>query len=177
MNKPKLLILLGYPGSGKSHFSERLSKKEKYVHISSDIVRYTLFKKPKFDANEHSIVFSCLDYFVEFFLQNGFSVIYDANTTKRIYRKRLCAMASKRNAEGYVVWLQTSVEVASKRLAQRASRKLRSDRHRKLYRAIPQEALHIIRKEQELPGRGERTVVIDGELSFSKQYEQFRKQT
>lgn len=38
-NKPKLFMLVGLSGSGKSTFAQKLAKEEKAIIVSSDAIR------------------------------------------------------------------------------------------------------------------------------------------
>jgi uncharacterized protein len=82
MKKPLLIATLGYPGSGKTYFSERLSKKKHFFHLNSDRIRLAIFDKPQYKPEEHRIVFRLMDSLAQDLLRQGVSVVYDANFNK-----------------------------------------------------------------------------------------------
>jgi predicted kinase len=174
MKKPLLLATFAYPGSGKTYFSERLAKKLAYFHLSSDKIRLAMFRDPKYTPVEHETVFRFMDYLAEELLQHGVSVIYDANFNKRVHRSKLPRVARRTGAKAHLIWIQTSEEVAMKRLEKRA--KYSSRKKQELYRPITKAIFEQLRDEMERPAKSEKVIKIDGHLSFSKQFEQFKKQ-
>ncbi len=173
MKKPILITTLGFPGSGKTYFSERLAKEENFFHINSDKIRFTLFENPTFSREEHGSVFRIMDSITESLLKIGVSVVYDANLNFRIHRKKLESLAKKNKANYCLVWLQTDVSVAEKRLGKRA---LLKSKHKKLmYRPLELKVLHDLKNEMQEPINKEPHVIIDGHLPFSKQISILRK--
>lgn len=171
--KPTLYVTLGFPGSGKTHFSERLSRKLGCFHLNSDRVRHEMFPKPTFAKGEHAKVFNLMDYIAGELLARGISVIYDSNNTTHFFRNRLQRLAKNHKAKYLLVHIQTPTEVALKRIG---------DRHKKVrgikkvyYKKIGPEVLHGIKNEIEPPTKTEPSVIIDGTKPFKTQYEQLIK--
>lgn len=167
MKKPVLLVTFGFPGSGKSYFSEKLSKEKGFFHINSDIIRFTLFKNPSFTKEEHEGVFALMDLITENLLKSGINVIYDCNTNFRSHRTRLKNLAKRAKANHYLIWVKTNIEVAEKRLAKRA--KLKNSKKKLLYRPVSIETLHKLKNEMQVPKGKEEFIAIDGHLRFSEQ--------
>ena len=167
MKKKRLFLLatLGYPGSGKTHFSERFSKESDFFHLNSDIVRLTLFPKPKYDPPESAIVFRMMDFLAGAFLNAGVSVIYDANSTKIAYRERLRRIAKKNGAQYLLLRFMTPLPVALARIKKR--RALRSELKKRYYRPIDDGVLFEIRAEMEEPKK-ESFLVIDGTKPYKE---------
>src|SRR4051794_33784590 len=105
LSKPTLIILYGYPGSGKTHFSRQLSDAVSIAHVSGDRIRYELFEKPHHDKQENDVVNHLMEYMAEEFLQAGVSVIYDANALRLSQRRALRDMARKAHAQPVLIWL------------------------------------------------------------------------
>lgn len=171
--KPILIGTLGYPGSGKTHFSERLAKKASYFHLSADKIRHTLFEKPTYEPSEHKIVFGLIDYLAEAMLEKGVSVIYDANFNFKKSRQKLERIARKTGAKYRLVWIQTKEETALARTQKRARYKSTHKQH--LYRPISVEVFNHLKSEIELPTKTEPVISIDGHASFEKQFESFKR--
>ena len=55
LKKPVLIVLFGYPGTGKSYFAKNITKKINSVHVRPDKLRSELFEKPRFDKEENCL--------------------------------------------------------------------------------------------------------------------------
>ncbi len=165
--KPILFATLGYPGSGKTFFSRRFSRDFGLFHLNSDWLRSEIFPKPGYTAAENAAVFRIMDFIAEELLQRGMSVIYDANSTKRIYRKRLQQTAKKRKADYLLLWFKTPVETALKRIKKRGM--LKSGPMKRYHKAIDDSVLFQIKNEEEGP-RNESHIILKPE-SYQKQKE------
>jgi predicted kinase len=167
MKKRKVFLVatLGYPGSGKTYFSERFAKNHSFFHLNSDIIRLTMFPEPTYNPFESGVVFRMMDFLAGAFLSSGVSVIYDANSTLRIYRKRLQQIAKKRGACYLLLRFKTPLPVALKRLKKR--RALKSESKKRYYRPIDDKVLFDIKGEMEEP-RNEHFIIVDGESPYQE---------
>ena len=156
--KPILFTTLGYPGSGKTFFSRRFAKDLRLFHLNSDRLRLEIFPKPNYTPSEHAIVFRTMDFLADELLQRGISVIYDANSTKRIYRKHLQNIAKKRKADYLLLWFKTPTNVALKRIKKRSN--LKSELMKRYHRTINDEVLFGIKAEEESPSK-ERYIILE----------------
>lgn len=77
----KVIYMVGLPGSGKSHFAERLARKEKAILLSSDEIRKELFG----DENKQKsrIMYRVLYERLNEHVANGQSVVVDATNIER----------------------------------------------------------------------------------------------
>jgi len=167
IKKPILFTTFGYPGSGKTFFSRRFSKDFGLFHLNSDWLRSEIFPKPSYTAMENTTVFRIMDFIAEELLQCGASVIYDANSTKRIYRKHLQQIAKKQKANYLLLWFKTPVETALKRIRKRGM--LKSGLMKRYHKVIDDSVLFQIKNEEEEP-RKESYVVLEAK-SYQKQRE------
>lgn len=167
MKKPILFATLGYPGSGKTFFSRRFAKDFGLFHLSSDRLRSEIFPEPSYTTVENSIVFRAMDYIADELLQNNVSVIYDANSTKIIYRKRLQQIAKKRKANYLLLWFKIPTEIALRRLKKRSS--LKSNLMKRYQKTINDSVLFHIKAEEEKPVREKHVVLEVG--SYQRQKE------
>jgi predicted kinase len=90
MKSNHLFMLLGYPGSGKTYFSEQLAKDSGAIRLNADAMRVatlgTIEKAREFNDDtglQNSIVFGALDYAVLQILKSGNSVICDYQHNER----------------------------------------------------------------------------------------------
>lgn len=128
IDKPILLCLYGFPGSGKSYVARNLAESVQMAHVSSDRIRSELFQQPRFDAQENSIVFHLMSYMTSEFLNAGVGVIFDVNAARIGQRRALRELARRHNADYLLVWLQTDEQSAFARTQQR-DRRTTDDRY------------------------------------------------
>lgn len=110
INRPKLIMMIGLPGSGKSSFADEYIKNHKNtVKHSSDELRKELYGDIS-DQSHNIEVFTELHRRIKTDLRNGKNVIYDAtNVTKK---SRISFLQSLNNIEcsKEAVLLMTSIE-------------------------------------------------------------------
>ncbi len=164
LNRPVLICLYGFPGSGKSFVARNLTEHVGMAHVSSDKIRSELFANPRYDPQENAIVSHLMNYMAEEFLGAGLSVVYDANALRTGQRRRLRELAAKHRATYLLVWLQIDVESAFVR-TQRRDRRTNDDKH-----AQPQskESFHKQLAIMQNP-KDERYLVISGKHAFVTQ--------
>lgn len=174
MRKPIIVVTLGYPGSGKTHFSERLAKKDGFFHLSSDELRARMFVNPTYSIQEHQEVFAFCDFLAKRLLEKGVSVIYDANFNFSRHRARVRRLVTSRAALSVIAWIRTHEETALRRVKNRVRYTGRGKRF--LHRPLDETLFRRLQHEIEHPKKSEPVVVIDGHVSFSVQYKQFAAQ-
>ena len=121
MNRPKLIVLCGIPGAGKTSFAKKLLEdsyyKDKTIHLSSDKIREELYGNEA-TQGDPSEVFSLMQTRAIEALNNGQNVIYDSTAMTRKDRAGIIAVCPKfAKIECYVVW--APIEVCSERDAAR----------------------------------------------------------
>lgn len=122
-SKPFLLMLYGFPGSGKTYFARQLCEHVQAAHVQADRIRYELFEEPRYDKQENAVVQQIVDYMVEEFLSAGVSVVYDTNALRLAQRRQLRDLARKAHAEPLLVWQQIDAESSFARAMKRDRRK------------------------------------------------------
>lgn len=162
--KPVLIILYGYPGSGKTHFARQMTETLKGAHLQADKIRDTLFEKPRYDEQENMLVDHLMKYMTEEFISAGLSVIYDSNATRLSHRRELRNLANKFKAESVLVWIQIDGDSAQARLTHRDKRKT-DDKYAIQYN--DRTFQEYIQKMQN--PKNEDYIVISGKHTFSTQ--------
>lgn len=76
-NKPKLFVLVGLSGSGKSTFAQELAEKENAVIVSSDAIREEVFNNYE-DQKHNAEVFTIFHKRIREALENKHNIIADA---------------------------------------------------------------------------------------------------
>ena len=177
---PLLIILLGYPGSGKSYFSQKLSEKIGAVRINGDALRIALagsIKKVR-DMQTHHLnqfegyINNSFLYDIRQVLRVGDSVICDMDNHKKSGRRAFEKIAKEFGVTPVIVWIRTPWSVALKRTK---TRKPADDSRRFSIKEAPrlmQE--HMVHFDE--PTFRENKIEIDGTVTFDEQFRDFEKQ-
>ena len=163
--KPLLILLYGFPGSGKTFFSRQLCEQLAAVHVHDDRIRGELFENPTHSKQESHIVSSLMDYMTGEFLNAGVSVVYDTNALRTVQRRNLRNMAAKGGAETILVWLQIDTESAFGRVSRRDRRKTDD----KYAATLDRPAFDALSGGMQNPETTERYIVISGKHMFGTQ--------
>lgn len=164
LDKPILLCLYGFPGSGKSYVARNLADSLNIAHISADRIRSELFSQPRFDAQENAIVLHLMNYMAEEFLSAGVGVVFDINAMRVGQRKKLKELAKKHKAEYLLIWLQIDKDSSFAR-TQARDKRTSDDRYSQSYTA---ESYDNYTASMQNPS-DEQYMVISGKHSFTTQ--------
>lgn len=113
MDMPKLILLCGIPGSGKTTYAKQyIENHTNAIYLSSDKIRKELWgdESTQGDNNE---VFSLMQNRAVEALHNGQSVVYDATNVTRKDRSYIIAICPQFvKIEAHVVWapIETCIE-------------------------------------------------------------------
>ncbi len=109
--KPRIVIMVGIPGSGKSFFAEHFSETFKAPLISLHKIRQELTA----DSENKEAVKQIANYILGETLKTGKIIIYEGNTDKRSERTNLAKKAYETGYDPIFVWVQTEINDAKKR--------------------------------------------------------------
>ena len=165
LDRPVLLCLYGFPGSGKSYVARNLASSIQMAHVSADRIRGELFQEPRYDARENAVVIHLMNYMAAEFLEAGVSVIYDFNSARMGQRRALRELAKRHKAYFLLVWLQIDPDTAFTRTQQR-DRRTADDHFAKPH---SRESFEAEVSQMQNPGNGEPYMVISGKHSFITQ--------
>lgn len=119
VSRPALVVLIGLPGSGKSHFARRLKRRYPAAVLDSDALRGVLFKSPRHTIEEHGRLFPAIHVLIARLLGRGIPVILDATNLKESNRKPLYRLVKEAGARLVLVRLRAPIAVMRERLAGR----------------------------------------------------------
>lgn len=122
-NKPLLILLYGFSGSGKTYFARQLCDNLQAAHVHGDRIRAELFDKPQYDREENQVIEHLMSYMSGEFLSAGMSVVHDMNAMRLSQRRQLRDMARKVGAQTVLVWFQIDLDSAYARASKRDRRR------------------------------------------------------
>lgn len=136
---PKLILIRGPAGTGKSTVSKLLQKKlgEKTALIEMDHLYYTVLQN---DVN-HKMVLDAVISMADVFLKNNYNIIFEGvftvpfnKQTNKLEHDQIFKLAKKYNIDLKIIFLDVSLETAIERDKMRyGSKKLRKDYVSKLH--------------------------------------------
>lgn len=165
LTKPTLIMLYGFPGSGKTHFANNMAQSLRAAHVQGDKIRYQLFEDPRYDKAEDEIVDHLMEYMTEEFLDAGVSVIFDTNAISKRQRRSLREIARKKRVEHLLLWFQIHADTAFTRVSHRDRRRAEDKHAQPLDRPKFDEIIARMQK----PGHDEEYTVLSGKHSFPMQ--------
>ncbi len=119
VRRPALVILIGLPGSGKSHFARRLARRYPAAILDSDALRSVLYESPQHTAQENARLFPAIRAVAGRLLGRGLPVLLDATNLKEAHRQRSYRLARDAGARLVIVRLRAPFAVMRERLAKR----------------------------------------------------------
>jgi len=118
--RPALVMLMGFPGVGKTHCARLLVAKLGGAHVATDHLRSRLFIAPSYAAEENRAVFTLAETLVDELLAEGHVVVLDATNLIARHRAPMESVASRRGVALHHVLVVADDAEARARLAARA---------------------------------------------------------
>ena len=132
--RPKLFILAGIPGCGKSTWAYRFFKPHQIV--SSDAIREEKWPNEPYKPERNEEVFAVFHNRIVQGLESGTHVVADATSLSSIARARLRSIAERTGAEAHLVFFNNA--------AQAFERNARRDRDPNKQDWVPYEAMEFM---------------------------------
>jgi hypothetical protein len=121
--RPALVVVMGLPGTGKSHCARLLCARLGAAHVASDELRSRLFIAASYADEENRAVFAVAAAMVDSLLADGHRVVLDA--TNLLARNRAAAVAAAARHGAPVVYVHVNAaadEIRARLLSRRAAR-------------------------------------------------------
>lgn len=135
---PKLLMLKGLPGSGKSTYARELVAKG-WIRVNKDDLR-AMANSSKWSKANESLTISSRNHIVSMALAAGRDVVVDDTNFAVAHERTLSALAEEHKAEFSVHLVEATLEECIKRDLQRPNsvgRKVIRDMYRQFVKPIP----------------------------------------
>ena len=126
--QPLLVAMCGLPGTGKSYFAAKLTEQVPFLILESDRLRKVLVEHPKYTTGEHRRVFRSCYQLIQYYLINGYSVLFDATNLNEEFRTYLYDIAEATHAPLALVHATAPENTVRRRLKQR-----KANRHADTY--------------------------------------------
>lgn len=165
LSEPLLLVLVGYPGSGKSHFARELSSRYNFSVISGDRIRSIIFSQPAFSRQDEDTIKDVALYQLEELFKTKRPVIFDADGTTKQARLHLAKLAKDANYRMLTIWVQTDAETAFIRSSRRSQSKVGD----KYTVNLSRELFEQLCKQFTAPSGNEHYLVISGKHTYATQ--------
>lgn len=127
-DEKQIIIMMGYPGSGKSTIAQNICKNERFIYIEGDV--YKTSAKMIKASLEH--------------ISQNKSIVFDATNSSSKKRKEYIELGKKYNYEVVCIHVSTSLEIAYER------NKLRNYK-----KYVPRIAYSVYSKYYEQPNKNE----------------------
>jgi predicted kinase len=125
--RPALVMLMGFPGVGKTHCARLLASRLGAAHIATDELRSRLFIAASYADEENRAVFAVAEAVVDELLVEGHVVVLDATNLLARYRAPMESLASRRGVSVRHVLVVADDADTRARLAARASGRSEGD--------------------------------------------------
>jgi predicted kinase len=130
LTKPFIIMLFGFPGSGKTGFAKQFAENLGIAHLQEDRIASELFGERQ--PGDDPALKRMMHYVTKEFLRAGVPVVYDADVPRLQDRRELREIAKQHKAGAVLVWLQVDAETAFARTQGRDRRKA-EDKYAKAY--------------------------------------------
>lgn len=165
LSKPLLIMVVGIPGSGKSHFARQFAEVFNAPLVSFDEIRHLLFSDPQFSRDEETIIVRVMRLQILQLLKTNSTFLVDGGVNTRMARYALEKIASGGEYGFLTIWVQTDVDTAAYRSTNRSKKRQGDSLNTSMSDAIFEN--HVTRINP--PDAKENHIVISGKHTFAAQ--------
>ena len=164
-SKPLVLLMVGIPGAGKSHFARQFADVFHTPLVSYDKIHYMLFSEPQFSKEEELLVASIMNSQIRELLKTQKTFIIDGAVNSRAARMEVERIARKHDYGTLTIWVQLDDDSAHYRATTR-NKKRPGDKYNS---KMSDEQFRGQSKRINPPAGKEENVVVSGKHTFASQ--------
>lgn len=86
---PRLIVLMGLPGCGKSYVSSYLHEKHGFTVLSGENITFAIFGTEKCSGDEYALAYKILRQMAAKLITDGYSVVIDGTNLKYAFRQQI----------------------------------------------------------------------------------------
>jgi predicted kinase len=103
---PKIVVVFGLPGTGKTTFAKALSRELDWLHLNTDVIRAELGKKQQYDERTKGYIYKKLQDRTSRELEMGRGAVLDGTFYKESLRDSLRELGERHGIP--LKWIQVS---------------------------------------------------------------------
>lgn len=116
---PALIVMVGPPGTGKSHLVNLLAQRIPLKIVASDEIRHQISLHPSYSPEENRRVFQTAHRRIQRLLRHGENVAFDATNIREFGRRSLYRISERTEARLLIVRTVAPEDVVEARLRRR----------------------------------------------------------
>lgn len=113
--QPRIIMIAGIPGAGKSTFGTAFADMFGVSFISADKLRHELFANPQYAESEEAIITRLQELMMQEIAKNKRSFLIEGSCDSRPERLKIEQFAKTNGFETLIIWVQTNPETAKGR--------------------------------------------------------------
>jgi predicted kinase len=152
---PRLVVLMGLPGSGKSYVSNYLYDKYGFTVLSGENITFALFGTEKCSGDEYALAYKTLRQLAIKLLSEGYSIVIDGTNLKYAFRKQIYDEVTCDSTT--LLYLKVDDKTALSRVSQRG---VNYQDKKDIKSSISQEVFNKFKDSLEEPLPGENVIAI-----------------
>mgnify|MGYP003589799191 FL=1 len=94
-SRPIVILMVGVPGAGKSHFAQQFAKLFQTPLVSYDKLQHLLFSEPQFSKDEELLIASLMNNQIQEIFKTSKTFIIDGAVNSRAARMEIERIARK----------------------------------------------------------------------------------
>ncbi|MDD2566116.1 MAG: AAA family ATPase [Candidatus Gracilibacteria bacterium] len=154
---PSCIILMGFPGTGKSYTSHYLNEKYNYTILSGENITHAIFGTEKCTGEQYKQAYKILNFLAKELIDSGYRIIIDGTNLKKEFRTNIYNSMNN-DVKVFGIYLYTSDEIALNRAN---SRGINVNNPTNILSSCSKETFEGFKKQLELPNEDENFFMIE----------------